>query len=215
MRRILTVFALALLPAPLLAQLDARLIQQPDVSTTQIAFVYAGDIWVVATQGGVAARLTTPAGDESFPKFSPDGKWIAFTGDYDGNQDVYVIPVGGGIPTRLTWNPAPDRVIGWYPDGSGILFASSRESGSGRFNQLYKIGPTGGMATKLPVAYGEFGAISPDGKTLAYMPEALDFRTWKRYRGGWASDVWLFDLTTFASKNVTHDPAIDGQPMWH
>ncbi|HET7024836.1 MAG TPA: PDZ domain-containing protein [Gemmatimonadales bacterium] len=215
MRRILTVLALALLPAPLLAQLDARLMQQPDVSTTQIAFVYAGDIWVVAKQGGVAARLTTPAGDESFPKFSPDGKWIAFTGDYDGNQDVYVMPVGGGIPTRLTWNPAPDRVVGWYPDGSGILFASTRESGSGRFDQLYKVSPTGGMATKLPVAYGEFGAVSPDGKTLAYMPEAQDFRTWKRYRGGWASDVWLFDLTTFASRNVTHDPALDGQPMWH
>ena len=171
MRRLLCVLALALVPAPLLAQLDARLIQQPDVSATQIAFVYAGDIWVVGKAGGTAQRLTTPAGDESFPKFSPDGKWIAFTGDYDGNQDVYVMPVGGGVPTRLTWNPAPDRVVGWYPDGSGILFASTRESGSGRFNQLYKISPAGGMATKLPVAYGEFGAVSPDGKTLAFCGE--------------------------------------------
>lgn len=215
MRRILSVLAFLLLPAPLLAQLDARLIRQPDVSATQIAFVYAGDIWVVAKSGGLAQRLTTPAGDESFPKFSPDGKWIAFTGDYDGNQDIYVMPAGGGIPTRLTWNPAPDRVVGWYPDGSGILFASTRESGSLRFNQLYKVSPQGGMPVKLPVAYGEFGAISPDGRTLAFMPEAQDFRTWKRYRGGWASDVWLFDLATFTSRNVTHDPALDGQPMWH
>ncbi|MFI5235049.1 MAG: PDZ domain-containing protein [Gemmatimonadales bacterium] len=215
MRRILSVLALLLFPAPLFAQLDARLIRQPDVSATQIAFVYAGDIWVVAKSGGVAARLTTPAGDESFPKFSPDGKWLAFTGDYDGNQDVYLMPAGGGIPTRLTWNPAPDRVIGWYPDGSGILFASTRESGSQRFNQLYKVSTKGGMPEKLPVAYGEFGAVSPDGKTLAFMPEAQDFRTWKRYRGGWASDIWLFDLATFASRNVTSNPALDGQPMWH
>ena len=215
MRRTLSILAVLLLPAPLMAQLDARLIRQPDVSATQIAFVYAGDIWVVPKAGGVAQRLTTPAGDESFPKFSPDGKTIAFTGDYDGNQDIYVMPVGGGIPTRLTWNPAPDRVVGWYPDGSGILFASTRESGSLRFNQLYKVSPQGGMPTKLPVAYGEFGAISADGKTLAFMPEAQDFRTWKRYRGGWASDIWLFDLATFTSRNVTHDPALDGQPMWH
>ncbi|HEU4763326.1 MAG TPA: PDZ domain-containing protein [Gemmatimonadales bacterium] len=212
---LLAVTALLLAPVTAQAQLDARLIRYPDVSATQIAFVYGGDIWVVPKTGGTAQRLTTPAGDESFPRFSPDGKWIAFTGNYDGNQDIYLLPAEGGVAKRLTWNPAPDRVIGWYPDGSGILFASTRESGSLRFNQLYKISPTGGMPEKLPVAYGEFGAISPDGKTLAYMPSSQDFRTWKRYRGGWASDVWLFDLATFASRNVTDDPAMDGQPMWH
>src|SRR5579859_4149272 len=102
-------------PAPAGAQIDARMLRQPDVSATQIAFVYAGDIWVVAKAGGVAQRLSSPAGEESFPRFSPDGKEIAFTGDYDGNQDVYVMPAAGGLPRRITHHPAPDRILGCIP----------------------------------------------------------------------------------------------------
>lgn len=209
-------FALGVVFAqPLAAQIDARLLRQPDVSATQITFVYAGDIWVVPKTGGVAARLSSPQGEESFPRFSPDGKEIAFTGAYDGNQDIYVLPAGGGVPRRVTHHPWADRVIDWYPDGQGLLYASSMESGRLRFNQLYRVAKTGGMPVKLPVPYGEFGAVSDDGTWLAYMPQSQDFRTWKRYRGGWASQIWLFNLRTGEAKAVSATAANDAQPMWH
>jgi tricorn protease len=201
--------------AQLHAQIDARMLREPDVSNTHIAFIYAGDIWVAPKAGGVADRLTTAKGEESLPRFSPDGSWIAFSGNYDGNTDVYSIPAMGGMPRRVTHDPKADRMLGWYPDGKQILFASAMESGSQRFNQLYRVAPDGGMPEKLPVPYGEFGAISPDGKLLAYMPQTQDYRTWKYYRGGWAPDIWLFNLQDMSARNITNNPAIDSQPMWH
>ena len=206
---------LALAPTRAEAGVDARMLRFPDVSADRIAFVYAGDIWVVPKAGGTAQRLSTPAGEETFPRFSPDGREIAFSANYDGNTDIYVVPVEGGVPRRVTYHPYTDRVLDWYPDGRGILFASSRSSGTNRFNQLWKTSPTGGLPEQLPVPYGEFGAISPDGSTLAYITISTDFRTWKRYRGGMTSDIWLFDLSKRTSKNATADPASDSQPMWH
>jgi tricorn protease len=200
---------------PALAAIDARLMRQPAVSATQIAFVYAGDVWVAPKGGGVAERLSTPKGEESFPRFSPDGSLIAFTGDYDGNEDIYVMPAGGGLPTRLTHHPMADRMLNWYPDGASILFASPMASGSQRFNQLYRLSVKGGLPEKLPVPYGEYGEVSPDGKTLAFVPNSQDSRTWKRYRGGWVSRIWLFDLGTHASRQVGDDGANYSQPMWH
>jgi tricorn protease len=197
------------------ADVAARMLRYPAVSATQIAFVYAGDIWLVPKQGGEAQRLSTPPGEESFPRFSPDGSLIGYSANYDGNTDIYVVPSAGGLPRRLTHDPAPDRMLGWYPDGKHILFASSMASGKDRFNQLYKLSVDGGLPERLPVPYGEFGAISPDGTQLAYMPASRDFRTWKRYRGGWAPDIWLFGLTTLEARNLTDNPANDGQPMWH
>ncbi|HMA42625.1 MAG TPA: PDZ domain-containing protein [Gemmatimonadales bacterium] len=207
--------AFCIVPLSLTAQIDARLLRQPDVSATQIAFVYAGDIWVAPKAGGVAVRLSSPRGEESFPRFSPDGKEIAFTGDYDGNQDIYVTSAGGGVPRRITHHPAPDRMLDWYPDGQSILFASGMESGRDRFNQLYRVSKTGGLPVKLPVPYGEFAAVSEDGQWLAYMPQSQDFRTWKRYRGGWASHIWLYNLRTGAAKTISTTDANDAQPMWH
>ena len=204
-----------LLPAAAQAQIDARMLRTPAVSATQIAFVYGGDIWIMPKAGGTASRLTSARGEESFPKFSPDGSLVAFTGDYDGNQDVYVIPATGGEPKRITYHPAADRVAAWYPDGKSLLIASSRSSETGRYNKLFKISKDGGLPEPLPMPYGEFASIADDGHTIAYMPEAVDARTWKRYRGGWAPDVWTFDLTTGAAKNITHDEASDAQPMWH
>jgi tricorn protease len=194
--------------------IDGRMFRYPDVSATKIAFVYAGDIWTVPRSGGNATRLSSPLGEEMFPRFSPDGSQIAYSANYDGNLDVYVVPTDGGEPKRLTYHPMDDRVIGWHPDGKRVLFASGRESGRQRFNQFYLVNTTGGLPEKLPVPYGEFGAFSRDGRQFVYMPQSQDFRTWKRYRGGWAPDLWLFDLQTMASRNLTNNPANDAQPMW-
>lgn len=197
------------------AQIDARMLRQPDVSETHITFSYADDIWVVSKEGGVANRLTSAEGPESFPRFSPDGSMIAFNANYDGNTDIYVVPTTGGIPKRITHHPMGERVLDWFPDGESVLFASSRESGRQRFSQFYKVSAEGGMAEKLPVPYGEFGAISPDGNTIAYTPKTRSNRTWKRYRGGMAPDIWLFDLESYESENITDNPANDELPMWN
>ena len=213
--RPLACLALALLPVRVAsAQTDARMLRYPAVSRTQIAFVYAGDIWLVAKAGGTAVRLTASPGEESFPRFSPDGAQVAYSASYDGNVDVFVIPSAGGEPRRLTYHPMTDRVVGWTPDGRRVLFASARESGRQRYNQFFTVGLDGGLPQKLPVPYGEFGTYSPDGRQFVYMPMSQDFRTWKRYRGGWSPDLWLFDLTTKSARNLTEHPANDAQPMW-
>jgi tricorn protease len=195
--------------------IDARLMRYPDVSSRQIAFTYAGDIWVVPKTGGLAVRLSSPRGEEMFPKFSPDGNEIAFSAVYDGNQDIYVMPVSGGVPRRITFHGAPDRLVNWYPDGKALLFASSRTSYKDRFNQLYRISIEGGLPEKLPMPYGEFGAISADGSHIAYTPISVDFRTWKRYRGGMNPDIWLFNLKTLEAENLTASDAAESIPMWH
>ena len=194
---------------------DARMLRYPDVSATQIAFVYAGDIWVAPKTGGDAMRLSSPKGEESFPRFSPDGSQIAFSGNYDGNMDIYVVPATGGLPKRLTYHGDPDRMLEWYPDGKSLLFASTRTSEKDRFNKLFKIPANGGLPEQLPVPYGEFGSISPDGKTLAYVPISVDFRTWKRYRGGMNPAIWLFNLETYAAKDIPGNDAANSLPMWH
>jgi len=209
----LTLFAMAT-PGALQAQVNARMLRYPDVSQSHIAFVYAGDIWTVPKTGGTAQRLSSPRGEESFPRFSPDGRQIAFSGNYDGNQDIYVMPALGGDPVRVTHHPFSDRLLDWFPDGESILYASSMESGRQRYRQFYKTSVEGGMPQKLPVPYGEFGTIAPDGMTLAYMPQSRDFRTWKRYRGGMNPDIWLFDLQNLEAENITQGDANDAQPMW-
>ncbi len=195
--------------------IDARMFRYADVSATRIVFVYAGDLWVAPKAGGVASHLSSPKGEESFPRFSPDGSQIAFTGNYDGSSDIYVVPATGGLPRRVTYHGAPDRMLDWYPDGKSLLFASSRMSEKDRFNQLFKIPASGGLAEKLPLPYGEFGSISEDGRTLAYVPVAIDLRTWKRYRGGMNPAIWLFDLESHEAKNLTGSDAANTQPMWH
>jgi len=198
----------------LFAQINARLFQYPDVSDSEITFSYAGDIWVAPITGGTAHKLSSPKGQEILPKFSPDGKKIAFSGNYNGNIDIYVISHKGGIPHRVTYHPSTDRMLDWMPDGKNILFASARESGRQRFDRLFTIPATSGLAKKLPVPYGEFASVSADGKMLAYTPRTRLFRTWKRYRGGMATDIWLFNLKTFDSKNLTDEAANDEMPMF-
>ena len=198
------------------AQIDAGLFRYPDVSKTQIVFTYANDLWVMPKEGGTAIRLSSPSGVESFPKFSPDGNSIAFSGNYDGNLDVYVIQAGGGVPSRLTEHGLPDRVVDWTPDGKRILFASGRESGRERFNQLFTVSSAGGMADKLPLAYGEFGSYSANGKQMAVTFRSTVFRTWKRYRGGLSADIYLFNFDNLSSENISaNNDAADEFPMWY
>ena len=128
--------SLLLWSSPAAAQVDARLLRHPDVSETQITFVYGGDVWVVPKSGGTANRLSSPDGEEAFPRFSPDGETIAFSGNYDGNVDVYTVPASGGVPTRVTHHGGGDRLVDWHPSGDSLLYATGMKSGRQRFNQL-------------------------------------------------------------------------------
>jgi len=196
------------------AQVDARMMQNPDVSKTHIVFTYGGDLWIVPKEGGTALKLSSPAGQELFAKFSPDGSEIAFNATYNGNTDVYVVPALGGVANQVTHHGMDDRLIDWLPDGNSLLFASSMASGKQRFNQFYKVGKSGGLPVKLPIPYGEMASPSPDGKMLAYTPITQAFRTWKRYRGGWNADIWLFDLEKLTAENISQSVSNDEFPMW-
>jgi tricorn protease len=209
------VLCLCLAAATASAEVDARMLRYPDVSETHIAFVYAGDIWLVEKGGGTAHRLSSPPGEERFPRFSPDGSQLAFTANYDGNSEVYVIPTMGGAPVRVTYHPDTDTISDWTPDGSQLLFSSRRASGIRSISQFYLVSTEGGFPDTLPVPYGDVGALSPTGTTIAYTTRDRGFRTWKRFRGGTAPDIWLFDLETKEARNLTDDPANDSRPMWH
>jgi tricorn protease len=211
------------LPAPgARAAEDARLLRFPDVSGDTVVFSHGGDLWSAPTSGGPARRLTSGEGLEVFPRFSPDGKWIAFTGHYDGSSDVYVIPASGGEPRRLTWYPSrenPDRmgfddmVIGWTPDGK-ILFRGQRNPIGGFVGEPWTVRPEGGPVERFPLPEAGFVSFSPDGKRAAITRVFRDFRTWKRYRGGLAQDVWIYDLATRGLERITDWRGTDTQPMW-
>jgi len=216
MKKMIASCCIAVISLQATAQIDAGLFRFPDVSKTQIVFSYGNDIWVMPKSGGTAEKLSSPAGVESFPKFSPDGRTIAFSGNYDGNLDAYTISSNGGIPVRLTQHGMPDRVVDWTTDGKRVLFASGRESGRNRFNQFYTIPANGGVAEKLPFAYAEFGSYSPDGKKMAVTFISQAFRNWKRYRGGWRSMIHLYNFSNNTSENISYSEAAGSEfPMWN
>jgi len=198
-----------------------HLVQKPAMNKTEIAFSYSGDLWHVSREGGVASRLTSGPGFESDAAFSPDGRTLAFTGEYDGNVDVFTVPAAGGVPKRLTYHPDADRVVGWTPDGSRILFRSSRLSQS-RYTQLYSVAADGGLPEVLPLPMGCMGAYSPDGKRMLYAPldggqfapGFANFVAWKRYRGGSASYLWLVNLGDLTTVKVPRTDSNDIYPMW-
>ena len=193
-----------------------RLLRFADISKDKVVFVYAGDLWIAAREGGAARRLTSHVGDELYPKFSPDGKWIAFTGEYDGNPDVYVIPAEGGEPKRLTFHPSNDIVLGWTPDGKNILFRSDRISAPPfRTTRLFLVSPQGGAARSLPVPRGELTSFSPDGNKIAYLETSQESRTWKRYRGGWSLPIAIYDLKKNTYEELPKTAGMDLFPMWH
>ncbi|HKR62956.1 MAG TPA: PDZ domain-containing protein [Thermoanaerobaculia bacterium] len=201
-----------------------RLLRQPDIHGDAVAFVYAGDLWLASAKGGDARRLTSGEGMEYFPKFSPDGRWIAFTGDYSGTRQVFVISVDGGAPRQLTFyndvgalpprGGIDNRVLDWTPDGKNILFLPHRVPWGDRMARPYVIPFAGGMETPLAIPEAGGGMYSPDGTKIVYTPIEREFRTWKRYRGGRAQDVWTYDLVSNKAEQLTNDPHTDNQPMW-
>ena len=200
------------------------LMQQPTLNATHIVFAYGGYLWSVERKGGAAVRLTSGPGAESNPKFSPDGRWIAFTGRYNGNPNIYVMPAEGGQPRQLTYSPGWDLVEGWTPDGKNILFQSLRDSFSMRYKQLYTISVDGGFAKTLPLPAGYEASYSPDGTHLAYTPlpreiffggqDVLVHAFWSHYHGGLASPIWIADMADSSVVKVPHENATDFNPMW-
>lgn len=195
-------------------QPTAGMLRFPAVSKDRICFSYGNDLWTVSRDGGTAAPLSSPPGAESFPRFSPDGQTLAFIAFYDGNRDIYSMPVNGSPATRVTYHPAGETVAGWTPD-SKILFISNGLAGLPRQSQLFKVGADGGLPERLPVPYAGFGAVSPDGEWLAYTPHSTDNRTWKRYRGGMATDIWLYNLKDNSALRITDWEGTDTLPMWN
>ncbi|MGD2217166.1 MAG: hypothetical protein PVJ64_10425, partial [Gemmatimonadales bacterium] len=221
----LCLFALAAMLAPAGAGAQTKLLRFPDIHGDRVVFMFGGDLWTASAAGGTARRLTAHPGLELFPKFSPDGRWIAFTGQYDGDEQVYVMPAEGGVPKQLTYYPAvgplPPRwgydnlVYGWTRDGSAVLFRSARGDGwdltDGR---LYTVPREGGFPQAVPIPIAGAGDYSPDGRRVVYSYPFRDFRSWKRHEGGWAQDVYIFDLERNRAELIADHPRADRDPIW-
>jgi len=209
---------------PLIFAQEARLLRFPSTNGQEVVFSYAGDLYKVSVNGGEAQRLTSHVGYEMFPKFSPDGQTIAFTGQYDGNTEVYTIPSTGGEPLRVTYTPTNQRddlgdrmgpnniIMGWTPDGKDILYRN--RIGDGFSGRLFLVDKEGGLSKGLPLPEGGFSSYSPDGKRLAYNRVMREFRTWKYYKGGMADDIWIYDPAAQSVTNITNNDAQDIMPMW-
>jgi tricorn protease len=202
-----------------------KLLRFPDIHGDFVAFCHGGDIWKAPAKGGSAIRLTAHPGQEIFPRFSPDGKWIAFTGQYDGDEQVYVIPAEGGTPRQLTFYPSgaamsplggsDNLVYGWTPDGKNILFRSLRDSNSvTERGTLYTVPFSGGLPKKVGPHHAGAGEFSPDGTKLVYSPHFRDFRAWKRYQGGMTQYLTIFDLKTKTTKRLDNNRRSERDPVW-
>ena len=218
---------LVLLPIFCFSQEETKLLRFPTVHGNQIVFTYAGDLYKVSTNGGTAARLTSHNGFEMFAKFSPNGKNIAFTGQYNGNTEVYIMPAKGGAPERLTYTATLERdeisdrmgpnniVINWTPDGESIVYRSRKQSFNSFVGQLFTVSKSGGLSEEVPLSTGGFCSYSPDGSQLAFNRVFREFRTWKYYKGGMADDIWIYQLNSDSIKNITNNDAQNIIPMWY
>lgn len=221
MKRLFLLAALLVaLPMPVSAKdpdvNDTKLLSQPAVSGTHVAFIYADDLWVCTHDGKNVRRLTSDIGVESNPVFSPDGRFIAFSGQYDGNTDVYLIPVEGGAPKRLTWHPGADVVRGFTPDGTAVLFASGRNTFTRRYMQLFTVPLDGGFETQLPIPNAYHASYSPDGTRIAYTPLSEPFRQWKNYRGGTNSRIMIYTAKGHGVEQIPQpqERCNDTKPQW-
>ena len=205
---------------------EGRLMRFPDVYKDKVVFFYGGNLWLASTSGGAARRITSSQGRELFPKFSPDGKWIAFTGQYDGNFNVYVMPAEGGQPKQLTFYQGGahqlndrmgihDEVINWTPDSKHIVFLSRRDASNGWTKRPFTVSIEGGLPQPLPMDQGGLLSYSPDGSKIAYNIIFRNFRTWKRYTGGLAQSITIYDLKNNTSEDIPHTDWTDTFPMWH
>ena len=211
---VLAAAATALAAAPAEGDPTRGLCRYPDISKNEIVFIYGNDLWIVPKEGGTARPVANPPGFEGAPRFSPDGKSIAFRANYDRGLDLYTLSVDGGIPQRVTHHPGPEGLCDWTPDGKGLIFMGNL-GGLTRASKLYTVDATGGLPTQLPVPYGANGSLDKTGEWLAYTPHSTDTRTWKRYRGGMATDIWLFNVKTGESKRITDWEGTDTLPMWN
>lgn len=221
---ILSLWLLTSVPSLSQAADEARLLRFPATNGREIVFSYAGDLYKVPVEGGEARRLTSHVGYEMFPRFSPDGHTLAFTGQYDGNTEVYTMPSEGGEPLRVTYTALNERddlgdrmgpnniVLAWTPDGERVVYRNRR--GASFDGQLYTVGKEGGLSEAIPLPEGGFCSYSPDGKKLAYNRVMREFRTWKYYKGGMADDVWIYDPEAGEVENITRNDAQDIFPMW-
>lgn len=208
---------IAILPGFVHADTETRLLRQPAISKDHLAFVYGGDIWISERDGSHSTRIASAPAVEFGPHFSPDGKWLAYSANYDNNTDVYVLPVEGGQPRRLTWHPGADIVTGWSADGKRIVFASAREVANSRSNQLYEVPVEGGFPQKIMQAVAVEGAWSPDGKRLAYRPYIKAYSGpsgWRQHRGGDTPPIWIIDLAQHTLEKIPHQNASDNSPLW-
>ena len=204
---------------------EARMLRYPDINGDLIAFVYAGDIWTVNANGGSAKRVTSHPGIELFPKISPDGKWIAFSAEYSGSRQIWVMPSEGGTARQLTFynsvGEMPPRggfdnvVLDWTPDSKHILFRANRTSFGDRNGRYFTVSIDGGFEESLPIVNGGFATFSPDGSQLCFTPVDREFRSWKRYKGGRATELWTYDLINNKSQQITHWAGSDQWPVWH
>jgi tricorn protease len=203
---------------------DARMMRFPDINNNLVAFVYAGDIWTVNSNGGEARRLTSHEGMELFPKISPDGKWIAFSGEYSGTRQIFIIPSEGGKPKQLTFYNSvglmPPRggfdnaVLDWTPDSKNVLIRANRTEFGERNGKYFLVNIEGGLEKPLQIVNGGFAAFSPDAKKICFTPVDREFRSWKRYKGGRASDLWIYDLEKNTSEQITDFVGSDQCPVW-
>ena len=209
----LSLLAFLVAATPLAAASSIQFQRRPDVNGDQIVFTSEGDLWLGSISGGSAMRITSDDGYEGPARFSPDGRRIAFTAQYDGNVDVYVMDATGGEPRRLTWDPLGVTVTGWSADGREVLFRSRRAQPTRR-NRLWAVPADGGSARLLPIPYVEFAAANADGRRIAYVPVSAEWQHWKHYQGGQADDIWLADTVAHAFRRLTDDPGVDTEPVW-